>query len=754
RYKGDIYQQIKVNLNHGKLRSKEELKIEIKRQTPIFLEIINHKRTENNEPKVAFKMNNKVSIMSYYDGILKFDNQENQISNYQILGYDGDGDSIIYSIDGGDDAAFFSIDSSGILSFVNPPDFELPLDANQDNKYQVIVKLSQAGGIFTSSQISISVTNVLEVISFDEIADQVKNEDFSDFIIPLSVQDAGFQTTTYFASISDSNIASITLNADRLKIFSIENVSGNATIYVTAEVAGSLYTQSFSLQVNPVNDTPHFLNEKALGWTSLGPKAFTSASIDHLSMKLDTSGRSYVTFSDGNHSSKASVMHYVTNTWKYLGSPGFTDAAVSKNVMAIDSGDTPYVLYQDSSVANAISMKKFNGTTWINVGNLGFSDGAVDHLSLAFDHGNMPYVAFQDQANSNGVTVMKFKDSTWQVVGNKNFSNSSASVINLLFDNNNKLWVSYADASNSGRPTVKTFDGLVWLAKGYSAYTSCTVLAMAIDSQNNIYMAQKYSNYRVYVTKFNGVSSWAYQGYFTYSNRYIDSIEMAFTKDDQLQIAFVDTVVSKKSAHLYRYNASSNYTELGFGNSSDGGSRELSFSLDSKNRAFIAYIDEKNSDKVTVIVSSTANYFVTTQENQLNAAQLESFDVENDALFHSIVGGPDASKFTIDASSGLIQFVSAPDFEINSDSNFDGIYEILVQVSDSNTVSSTKSLSIEITNTTEDISFETLADVTLIEDFVFDQIIDLKVNESDINPTNFTFTTTNASVANISIIAN
>lgn len=53
RYKDDIYQQIKVNLSNEKLRSKEELEIEIKRQLPIFLEIINHKRSENNEPKVG-----------------------------------------------------------------------------------------------------------------------------------------------------------------------------------------------------------------------------------------------------------------------------------------------------------------------------------------------------------------------------------------------------------------------------------------------------------------------------------------------------------------------------------------------------------------------------------------------------------------------------------------------------------------------------------------------------------------------------
>ena len=52
RYRDDINQQIKVNLNHGKLRSKEELDIEIKRQLPIFLEIINHKRNKKNETKV------------------------------------------------------------------------------------------------------------------------------------------------------------------------------------------------------------------------------------------------------------------------------------------------------------------------------------------------------------------------------------------------------------------------------------------------------------------------------------------------------------------------------------------------------------------------------------------------------------------------------------------------------------------------------------------------------------------------------
>jgi hypothetical protein len=55
RYKNDINQEIKINLNNQKLRSRDELNIEIRRQLPIFLEVINHKRHEQNEPKVEEK---------------------------------------------------------------------------------------------------------------------------------------------------------------------------------------------------------------------------------------------------------------------------------------------------------------------------------------------------------------------------------------------------------------------------------------------------------------------------------------------------------------------------------------------------------------------------------------------------------------------------------------------------------------------------------------------------------------------------
>ncbi|MDH3278373.1 MAG: hypothetical protein OEM21_09785 [Nitrosopumilus sp.] len=63
-YQKDIFQSIHVGLAEGKIRSKEELKIEIKRQTPLFLEIINQKRKENNEPKVY---ENQVLVSSFLE---------------------------------------------------------------------------------------------------------------------------------------------------------------------------------------------------------------------------------------------------------------------------------------------------------------------------------------------------------------------------------------------------------------------------------------------------------------------------------------------------------------------------------------------------------------------------------------------------------------------------------------------------------------------------------------------------------------
>jgi hypothetical protein len=52
RYEQDPVQEVKAELKGEKLRSKEALGLQIKRQTPLFLELINKKRKERKEPKM------------------------------------------------------------------------------------------------------------------------------------------------------------------------------------------------------------------------------------------------------------------------------------------------------------------------------------------------------------------------------------------------------------------------------------------------------------------------------------------------------------------------------------------------------------------------------------------------------------------------------------------------------------------------------------------------------------------------------
>lgn len=79
---------------------------------------------------------------------------ENQISVTTVT-ITGGGGTAAYSITGGADSAKFSINSSGVLTFVSAPDYEVPTDSNADGVYEVGVGVTTPDG--TDSQL-ISVT--------------------------------------------------------------------------------------------------------------------------------------------------------------------------------------------------------------------------------------------------------------------------------------------------------------------------------------------------------------------------------------------------------------------------------------------------------------------------------------------------------------------------------------------------------------------------------------------------------------------
>ncbi|WP_068075782.1 beta strand repeat-containing protein [Novosphingobium lentum] len=85
---------------------------------------------------------------------------ENSAAVTVVQATDEDSPTVSYTILGGADAALFQIDAlTGQLTFVAPPDFEAPGDANHDNVYDVIVQASD--GVNTDNQaISVTVGNL------------------------------------------------------------------------------------------------------------------------------------------------------------------------------------------------------------------------------------------------------------------------------------------------------------------------------------------------------------------------------------------------------------------------------------------------------------------------------------------------------------------------------------------------------------------------------------------------------------------
>jgi uncharacterized protein YjiK len=157
-------------------------------------------------------------------GNASVDAVENQTAVTDVDATDPDaGDTLIYSIVGGADAALFTIDSaSGVLSFLNAPDFEAPADANGDNVYEVTVRASD-GSLFDQQAIAATVHNV------NEFAPVITSNGGGD-TASLSVAENQTAVTTVTATDADLEalIYLISGGADAA-LFTIDEASGVLT---------------------------------------------------------------------------------------------------------------------------------------------------------------------------------------------------------------------------------------------------------------------------------------------------------------------------------------------------------------------------------------------------------------------------------------------------------------------------------------------------------------------------------------------
>ena len=69
-----------------------------------------------------------------------------------------------------------------------------------------------------------------------------------------------------------------------------------------------------------------------------------------------------------------------------------------------------------------------------------------------------------------------------------------------------------------------------------------------------------------------------------------------------------------------------------------------------------------------------------------------------DSIKYSIQAGGDGSNFTIDATTGVLKFITAPDYEAPTDANRDNIYAVTVVATDARGATDTQTLTIGVTD--------------------------------------------------------
>ncbi|MEM9495964.1 MAG: HYR domain-containing protein [Pseudomonadota bacterium] len=102
---------------------------------------------------------------------------------------------------------------------------------------------------------------------------------------------------------------------------------------------------------------------------------------------------------------------------------------------------------------------------------------------------------------------------------------------------------------------------------------------------------------------------------------------------------------------------------------------------------------------------------IITAENTTSVTDVQTTDAdtEGSGLAYDISGGADASAFDIDASTGVLTFKSAPDFENPTDAGGNNVFNVQVRVTDSGGLTDTQDLTVTVT----DVAAPQLQSITL-----------------------------------------
>ena len=611
-----------------------------------------------------------------------FDVLENSTSVTTIAATDADGDDLTFSLTNSTDSNLFSLDSSsGVLAFTSAPNFENPADNNTDNTYELELSVFD-GGYTTTQAITITVTNIDEAPSFAIVTvDLPVSENTSGSIHTASATDPEQATLTYSASGTDAGLFDLDPVSGELRFNSTPDYEqpsddGKDNTYnlsIIATDGANQASQSLSITVTNVNEAPSFASTSV----SLNTDENAADFAHTVEAATDPDQGETLTYQLGGDDAAAFDFDAATRTLSFKQVPDFETPADqdSDNAYQIDiiASDGEYETTQ--SIAIVVTDLNDEAPQFTSASSL-----VLDYTSVVV--GTTIYTAQATDADAGDSVVytlggadssaFSFDSSSGELAFTQLPSLDSPQDDNG--DNSYELVITATDSAGNSNDldlSIKVVDDT-----GSSPIFDQANVSIDVDenSASTIYTAQA-----------------------------TDS-----DPGDTLTYSIDGT-----DAELFTINSSSGELSFNsapdFENPSDNG-KDNTYDLTitatdtigkSANQDLAITILNLNDNPPQFALS--ANSF-DVAENTTAITTVAANDVDGDDLTFSLTNSTDASFFSLDSSSGVLAFTSAPDFETAEDSNADNTYDLELNVFDgANTT--TESISVTVTNVDEAPSF-------------------------------------------------
>jgi hypothetical protein len=623
---------------------------------------------------------------------------ENTTAVTTVTATDGDlpAQTLTYAIVGGVDAACFAIDSAtGALNFASAPDYENPVDADADNLYDVMVGVTD--GVNSDAQsLAITVTNVNET-TVTAVSD---TDPSSNAIVENAPNGTPAGVTAY--AFDGASTITYSLDDDAGGRFTVDSATGVVTVAdgsrIDREAAASyditvratsddssFSTAVFTIAVTPVNDnSPVITSNGGGGNASVSVPENTTPVTTVSASDADLPAQSLTYSIVGGADAAFFTIDSATGALRFTAAPDY------ENPDDADGDHSYQVTVQASDGAGGVDTQDLTVTVLpVN-----------DNSPVITSNGGGSSASVSVPENTTSVTTVAAVDAdlpaqslTYAIVGGVDaawFMIDSVTGALRFIGAPDYEAPANANADNVYLVSVQVSDG-----------------AGGADTQDLTVTVTPANDHDPVITSDGGGASAS----LSVAENITAVTTVTATDADLPAQSLAYSIVGGADAARFTLNGATGV--LSFASAPD---YEAPADADGDNvyQVIVQVSDGAggtDTQDLTVPVTpvNDNNPIITSNGGAINAAvsvaentsavttvTASDSDLPAQSLAYSIVGGVDAGCFTIDSATGVLRFVSAPDYEAPADANGDNSFLVTVRVSDGAGGTDTQDLTVTV----------------------------------------------------------